>query len=73
MTAGNWIALYGAITATAAILWQVAIHLDERRPKLRVKAMLMHFVFSTDEMEAAAKDPDSILSGEWRLQAGILN
>lgn len=73
MTAGDWIALYAATVATAAVAWQAVIHVAERRPKLRVRIALLHFLTNDGQLWSSPNSVDWIYEGEWRLEAQILN
>jgi hypothetical protein len=71
MHAADWIALYAAIVGTAAFSWQSFTYVSERRPKLRVEIMLMHYILTMEE--AVALQNVTKVTGRWRIQIEILN
>jgi hypothetical protein len=70
MDAGAWVALYAAVVATGALAWQAATYVLDRRPRLRVEIALIYFLRSAEDTPSIAGET---ISGDWRLQADILN
>jgi hypothetical protein len=50
MRAQDWIALYAAIVATAALIWQASTQLYERKPRLRVELGLTIFIATEEDV-----------------------
>ena len=68
MSAGNWIAIYAAAVATAALLWQAATYRSAHKTRLRVRLGLILFAETVDEAMALTESP-----GDWRAEVEVLN
>jgi hypothetical protein len=77
MEATNWIALYAAIVATIALIWQAWVRWSEGRPRLSVDLVLFLFVWSNDDattLDSIRTDAATQANGlHWRASISVTN
>jgi hypothetical protein len=72
MQAGDWIAVYGAVVATGAVVWQALSAHADRRERVRVELSITHFSDGQPREGLGRNNPPDFGLG-WRLDIEVAN